>query len=282
MGLFKVATPVILAASLLSSLAQAAPAPRAIKVRDYVTDIVTETFWTTLDITTTVYVDELPSTTAPASTPAEVTFSAEEIESTPLSTPTAVAASTPAPAPESASSEPSPSAGEFAESSTAPAAEYTTPAPEVPAYTPPAPPPAPVTPEAAAPSPAPVSEAANTPASSGGSESATCEGSSSSCKGDVTHWDGGLGACGTVVDTKGDMAIALPHEFMGTLSNSNPYCGKTVTIKTVSGSTVQATVKDKCMGCVGRSIDLTDKLFNAVTDGKGDGRVQGIEWWISE
>jgi hypothetical protein len=283
MGLLKVATPVILAASLLSSLAQAAPAPRAIKVRDYVTDLVTETVWTTLDITTTVYVDELPSTIAPASTPAEVTSSAEEVEPTPLSTPTAAATSAPAPAPEPASSEPAPSAGEFAESSTAPAPEYTTPPPEVPAYTPPAPaPPAPATPEASAPSPEPVSEAANTGASSGGSESATCEGGSSSCKGDVTHWDGGLGACGTVVDTEGDMAIALPHEFMGTLSNSNPYCGKTVTIKTVSGSTVQATVKDKCMGCVGRSIDLTNKLFNVVTDGKGDGRVQGIEWWISE
>jgi hypothetical protein len=283
MGLFKVATPVILAASLLSSLAQAAPAPRAIKVRDYVTDLVTETIWTTLDITTTVYVDELPSTTAPASTPAEVTSSAEEVESTPLPTPTAAATSAPAPAPEPVSSQPAPSAGEFVESSTAPAPEYNTPAPEVPAYTPPAPaPPAPATPEAPAPSPEPVSEATNTAASSGGSESATCEGGSSSCKGDVTHWDGGLGACGTVVDTEGDMAIALPHEFMGTLSNSNPYCGKTVTIKTVSGSTVQATVKDKCMGCVGRSIDLTNKLFNAVTDGKGDGRVQGIEWWISE
>ena len=77
------------------------------------------------------------------------------------------------------------------------------------------------------------------------------------------------------------MAIALPFEFMGSASNSNPYCGKSVTVKTASGSTIQGTVKDKCMGCVGRSIDLTNKMFSAVTDGKGDGRVHNIEWWFS-
>lgn len=98
----------------------------------------------------------------------------------------------------------------------------------------------------------------------------------------MTHWDGGLGACGWDVDTKSEMQIALPFEFMGTLSNSNPYCGRSVTLfNPNSGTTVQATVGDKCMGCVDRAIDCTDILFDAITDGQGDGRMSGIEWWFS-
>lgn len=283
MGLVRVSAPLILAASLLSSLAQAAPAPRALKARDYVTDIATETVWTTVDVTTTIYVDELPFTSA------EMTTSAEEDSLTSTSGPETTSTSAPvAPAPEPASSEPASSeqapatstsaAGEFAESSAPPAPVYTSAEPPAPAYTPPAPAP-PASPEA--PAPAPVGQASDNSGSSGGSESATCEGASSSCKGDITHYDGGLGACGTTVDTEGDMAIALPHEFMGSQSNSNPYCGKSVTVKNpVSGTTVQGTVRDKCMGCVGRSIDLTNKMFNAVTDGKGDGRVKNMEWWF--
>lgn len=88
----------------------------------------------------------------------------------------------------------------------------------------------------------------------------------------------GLGACGWNVNTGSDMQIALPFEFMGTQSNGNPYCGKSLTIKGPSGNLVQATVGDKCMGCTGFSIDLTDALFSAVAP-TGDGRVHGIEWW---
>jgi hypothetical protein len=90
----------------------------------------------------------------------------------------------------------------------------------------------------------------------------------------VTHWDGGLGACGTNVDTSVNLAIALPFAFVGTLSNSNPYCGRGVTLyNPTSGTTVQATVKDKCMGCINRAIDCTDILFNQITDGQGNGRI---------
>merc|ERR1712000_330680 len=114
------------------------------------------------------------------------------------------------------------------------------------------------------------------------SNSASCEGQGAACEGDVTHWDGGLGACGWTVNTGSDMAIALPFAFMGTQSNGNPYCGRSVTLyNPTSGTTVQATVGDKCMGCVGRAIDCTDALFNAITDGTGDGRVSGIEWWLN-
>jgi hypothetical protein len=278
MGLVKVSTPLLLAVSLLSSLAQAAPAPRFIKARDYVTDIVTETVWTTVDVTTTVYVDDLPSTSAPATTAAVVASSAEEVESTPAPIPAPAASTTPAPEPAvpvpSASEEtvaaPSSPAGEFAESS-APPSSPSAPAP-APEYTP-APEPA------SSPAPAPKNEEAS--GSSGGSESATCE-NGATCKGDITWYEGGLGACGQTVDTEGDMAIALPYGLMGPLSNSNPYCGRSVTVKNpVSGTTVQGIVKDKCMGCVGRAIDLTSKMFKAVTDGNGDGRVHDVQWWFT-
>jgi hypothetical protein len=293
MGFLKLSTPLILGASLLSSVVQAAPAHRALKARDYVTEVVTETVWVTVDMTTTVYVDELPTTTASASTTAEV-ISAEEEEVVSSSIPTSAGAapsipspsvtSAPAPAapaPEPAYVAPAAAPGEFADKSVSaavpvPSAPAAPPVPQVAA-----PAPAPLSPAPAPAPPAPVNQVVGSSATSAGSESASCEGGSAACKGDVTHWDGGLGACGTVVDTESDMAIALPFEFMGTLSNSNPYCGRTLTIETVSGSTVQAKVADKCMGCMGRSIDLTNKLFNAVTDGKGDGRVKNIKWWFN-
>lgn len=303
MGFLKVSTPLILAAILLSSLAQAAPAPRRLKARDYVTEVVTETVWTTVDITTTIYVDELPSTSVPATASAEVTSSAEEtyaeesssaenIESMPLSTVTPAASTTVAPEPATpapavsepvAASELSTPAGEFVETSAPPPPVYTPPpstsasAPE-PVYTPAA---APEPPPVPAPVPAPAAIVEEVSVSSTASETASCE-DGTVCKGDITWYEGGLGACGQSVDTEADNAIALPFGFMGTLSNSNPYCGMSVTVKNpVTGTTVQGTVRDKCMGCVGRAIDLTSKMFQAVTDGKGDGRVHNIEWWFN-
>lgn len=107
-----------------------------------------------------------------------------------------------------------------------------------------------------------------------------CEGQGSGCFGDVTHWEGGLGACGWTVNTESDFQIAMPVGMMGALSNSNPYCGRSLTIKNpITGATAQATVGDKCMGCTGHSIDLTNALFNAIARGC-DGRCSGYEWWF--
>ena len=39
--------------------------------------------------------------------------------------------------------------------------------------------------------------------------------------------------------------------------------------------------KNKCMGCVGRSIDLTGKMFKAVINGAGDGHEYNFEWYLS-
>lgn len=108
-----------------------------------------------------------------------------------------------------------------------------------------------------------------------------CVGAGSGCVGDVTHWDGGLGACGWDVPTDSAMQIALPVGLMGAQSNDNPYCGKSLTIKNpTTGATAQATVGDKCMGCQGYSIDLTNALFNTIAS-NCDGRCSGFEWWFN-
>lgn len=98
----------------------------------------------------------------------------------------------------------------------------------------------------------------------------------------LTHQkDGGLGACGWNVNTATDIVISMPHGMMGAQSNGNPYCGRSVTvINPDSGAKVQATVGDKCIGCEGHSIDLTDALFNAVAPGC-DGRCHGFEWYFT-
>jgi hypothetical protein len=238
----------LIASSVLSAIALAAPLiPRAI-----VTDIVTETVWTTLDVTTTIYDNATPATTAPAvTTPPAAQMAATE---TSTSTPTTLVPTTPPAAP-------LPSSTLAAEFFRTPTAAGT----------------APQTSSSAA----QASHAATSPGITA-SASGTCEGEGNACVGDVTHWDGGLGACGTNVDTNSDLAIALPYQFMGTASNNNPYCGRSVTLyNPTSGTTVQAVVKDKCMGCVSRAIDCTDILFNQITDGMGDGRMSGIEWWLN-
>ena len=75
------------------------------------------------------------------------------------------------------------------------------------------------------------------------------------------------------------MNVALPYQLMGTQSNGNPYCGRTVNIKGTDGQVRTGTVVDKCMGCSGDSIDLSPPLFSLVAPA-GDGRVSNIQWWF--
>ena len=256
----------LIASSVLSAIALAAPLVQ----RDVVTDIVTETVWTTLDVTTTIYDDAMPATTAPAVTtpPAVQMTTVETSTSTPI---TLAPMITPA-APVSSST---PGAEFFSTSTTAPVANAAGAGM--------------ATPTAAAPgtstwtsASAPVASPAIIAQSISASTSGTCEGENNACVGDVTHWDGGLGACGNNVDTNNELAVALPYAFMGTASNNNPYCGRSITLyNPTSGTTVQATVQDKCMGCLNRAIDCTDILFNEITDNLGNGRMSGIEWWLN-
>jgi hypothetical protein len=234
---------IVIAASLLAPAALAIP---MMDKRAIYTHTETAIAWVTVEETTTVWVDAAQATPPPAPAAATTT-----------TVPAAI----------------------FAQTSYVPSTFATQPAsvastsssvPEAPAVVP------------SAPAPAASSSIPVQPKDTAGSTTGTCEGSGAPCVGDVTHWDGGLGACGWNVDTSSQMAIALPYGFMGTQSNGNPYCGRSVTlVNPASGTTVQATVGDKCMGCEGRAIDCTDALFNAITDGKGDGRLSGIQWYFS-
>ncbi|POS87993.1 hypothetical protein EPUL_000535 [Erysiphe pulchra] len=101
----------------------------------------------------------------------------------------------------------------------------------------------------------------------------------SPCNGDITYYDPGTGAgaCGWQ-NTKDEPVVALPHAFMGEKSNGNPYCGKTITIVR-NGKTSTARVVDKCMGCTGFSIDLSDSVFTQLA-ALSVGRTSA-KWWIN-
>jgi hypothetical protein len=54
---------------------------------------------------------------------------------------------------------------------------------------------------------------------------------------------------------------------MGPKYYDNPYCGKTITITCITtGKTTTATVADKCMGCNGFSINLSNAAFLNLDD----------------
>ncbi|EXJ58561.1 hypothetical protein A1O7_05988 [Cladophialophora yegresii CBS 114405] len=255
---------IILAASVLSPLVAAVPMPGPNK-RGIYTNTVTEIAWVTVEETTTVWVDPAAPTPAPIAAAITTTSVPAVAQVEPTYTPSTLATLAAAPQ-QSPSSIPT----------VAPAAAYTAPAEQAsaPASS------SSVVPSAAS-SPSPVSLIAPMMTLQPKAADGSCEGSGNACQGDVTHWDGGLGACGWNVDTSSEMQIALPYGFMGTQSNGNPYCGRSVTLYNPdTGNTVQATVGDKCMGCVDRAIDLTDALFNAIVPG-GDGRVSGIQWWLN-
>ena len=233
---------IVLAATLLTPFALAAP---MLDERAIYTHTYTEIAWVTILETTTVWVD--PTTPTPA--------------------PDATVSTTSNPVPPAVFAEPTYTPSTLA-TVAAPPSSWSSPSPLA----------------SSAPAPAAPSAAAVNvqPKDITGSTTGTCADEGNACVGDVTHWDGGLGACGWNVNTNSDMQIALPYAFMGTESNDNPYCGRAVTLYNPdSGTTVHATVGDKCMGCDDRSIDCTDIVFNDITDGEGNGRMSGIEWWFT-
>ncbi|KAJ8057875.1 hypothetical protein OCU04_013058 [Sclerotinia nivalis] len=127
---------------------------------------------------------------------------------------------------------------------------------------------------------APIPAITYASSSSSSGSSGVC-GSGTPCSGDITFYEAGLGACGITTDGSSFAGVALPVGLMGSLSNNNPYCGKTITIKcTSTGKTTQATVIDKCMGCLGNSIDLTNFAFDQLAE-ESVGRTQAT-WHFNE
>ncbi|RKF77154.1 putative rare lipoprotein a -like double-psi beta-barrel domain-containing [Golovinomyces cichoracearum] len=126
--------------------------------------------------------------------------------------------------------------------------------------------------------PSEASLASNNTAIHDHATAATCS-PSSPCDGDITYYDPGVGygACGWK-NTKNEPVVALPHEFMGSKSNGNSYCGKTITIVR-DGKKSTARVVDKCMGCTGYSIDLSDAVFTQLA-ALSVGRTSA-KWWVN-
>ncbi|KAK0720603.1 RlpA-like double-psi beta-barrel-protein domain-containing protein-containing protein, partial [Lasiosphaeris hirsuta] len=99
--------------------------------------------------------------------------------------------------------------------------------------------------------------------------------------GEITYYALGLGACG--FDDSGkdytQNIVALSHELMGTQSNGNPYCDRTITVS-YKGKTTTAVVRDKCMGCAIDNIDGSEKLFTDLGEPLGTGRYT-VDWWFN-
>ncbi|KAI9811489.1 MAG: hypothetical protein M1827_005472 [Pycnora praestabilis] len=264
----KTSSIIALSSLLLSSLVVAAPFNK----RDVVVVTVTDEVIETIDITTTIYVgaNDAPSTVQVSATTtstaavSSTTTSVAALQTYQQPSPSSSwsTSTTPAYVAPSSSSIP---ASSSSTSTTPVVVNVPTPSQPVAAYTPPA-----STTSAAA--------AASSPASSSGDAATGQCSSGSPCTGDITFYAAGLGACGETSDGSAEDVIALPFGMMGTQSNGNPFCGKTVTIKLGSKSAT-ATVVDKCMGCTGNSIDLSTHVFNQLAD-ESVGRTQA-EWYFN-
>lgn len=137
----------------------------------------------------------------------------------------------------------------------------------------------------------PSSTSAAAPASSSSTSSSSGSGltygmakSGTSYEGDMTYYATGLGACGWT-NYISDKIAAVSYDIFDSYdaeegeggSNSNPVCGKTVTITGVDGNPYVATIVDRCPGCDSGSLDLSQDFFNNVTS-NGDGRVHNVKW----
>jgi hypothetical protein len=256
-----------LAGAIFAMTGYAAPVAKRAVVWETVTDVV----WTTVDVTTTLYPNQVPTATViPVAAPA-------------VPTTTAAAVVTPSETPEEEKAAPTTS------TSTTQAAPA--PAPTVEAETTSAAPaPAPTSiEEAVAPAPAPTTSTASS-AAAANTRSANTETTASSgytgscsegspCDGDITFYDTATtstnpSSCGNTNDGTTENVLALPHGIM-----KDGDCGKTVTI-TYNGQTATGTIVDKCMGCDNSSIDLSRHLFGELAS-MDAGRVTGVKWFIN-
>jgi hypothetical protein len=258
-------------------------------------DVVWVTDWVyvtdTVDVTTTVWVSEgfVPP---PSSAPVEASTTSSSTVPATATPPAVSAAEFPAqfyqgatPSPSSSSSSvtvappsPAPTTASPAETEVAPVATTSPSPPPVPETVAAAAAPAEVPPTTTAAAPPAASAPASSDGGAGGASSGCTAGSP--CEGDITYYTAGLGACGWTNDGDTENVVALPYELMGTQSNGNPYCGQYITIQcTATGKTTTAKVVDKCMGCHGDSIDLSNAAFLDLDD-LAVGRTTAT-WWFN-
>jgi hypothetical protein len=106
----------------------------------------------------------------------------------------------------------------------------------------------------------------------------------SPCKGDITHYEAGLGACGVTSDGTVDRVVALPDSLRGYVTIigwERTFCGATITIKcTATGAKTTATVVGKCTHCGGYGLDLSNRAFMDLEDiAVGS---TSATWWFND
>lgn len=257
-------------------------------VTEWDTVWVTETVTEVVDGTTTEWFTPTPSAASPSTTLATVTSSAGgqffegSSAALPSSAPQVVA---PPPVAETPSSPPAVVApAPVPTTSSSSTSVYVAPQPTVAAVESPAP--APVAPTVETSAAAPSVAAVNTPAASPNTGSTVNTNSNAASvlgsgflTGDLTYYAVGLGACGED-DSGKDMTeniVAMSAATMGSQSNGNPMCGKTIKIfNNANGKSSTGVIHDKCPGCVAGSIDVSQKLFEELAD-LADGRIE-ISW----
>ncbi|KAI4864293.1 hypothetical protein F4820DRAFT_449131 [Hypoxylon rubiginosum] len=138
--------------------------------------------------------------------------------------------------------------------------------------------------------------AASPPASSTGSSSGSTGSDgipySQEFSGEITYYNAALGACGYEDSGKDDSEniVAIPKDFWDNISSAtsygldqpaHPLCDKTITITAPDGTTAKATIRDRCVGCVGHAIDVTPKAFTDLFGSLEGGRLD-CSWEIDE
>ncbi|KAI0472876.1 hypothetical protein GGR56DRAFT_652283 [Xylariaceae sp. FL0804] len=294
---------VSVAAALLASVAMAQPRGHrhlhAKRAEEIVTDMVTETAWDITYETVTVVVD--PSSTETL-LPAEAT-SSTVVSSSALTSSSAavVSAAEVAPAPTSSSSTSSSSSTTTLATTTvqthAAAPVVTTPTTtETPVVTTPTTTATPVTTAAETPVTTAVAAAAVTAqAASEGSSAGSAvvdgirEGVANMHQGSITYYAVGLGACGwdDAGQDESSNIVAIPHAYWDSISTAtnlgvgqpaNPLCGKHITIE-YQGKTSTAEIRDRCGGCDGMHIDVSQKVFTDLF-GSTESGIDEISWYI--
>jgi hypothetical protein len=255
-----------LAGAFFALTGYAAPVAKRAVVWETVTDVV----WTTVDVTTTLYPNQAPTSTAtivPVNAAAVPTSQAAVEEKKVEPTTPSIVAPAPAPAP-----------AEQAETTTAAPAPAPAPATTEEAETAPAPAPEPTTSSTTSSAVAATTRSANVETTASTGYTGACS-SGSPCDGDITYYDTATtstnpSSCGTTNDGTTENVLALP---VGIMKDGD--CGKSVTIE-YNGVTATGTVVDKCMGCDNGSIDLSRHLFGQLAS-MGAGRVTGVKWYIN-
>lgn len=87
--------------------------------------------------------------------------------------------------------------------------------------------------------------------------------------GDITFYNTGLGACGSVNNDQ-ELVAAVS----AALFDSQSVCGRSISVN-FNGATVNVQVVDRCAGCAFGDIDLSPSAFSALTGRLDAGRVQG-------